>query len=194
MRFIVLSQKEVLGTEYTSIKEPHLLISIRNIGQELDLIKSPYCKSTLVLNFDDVEDINEKNYFTMAQGREVIDFVNNHCHKADLIVCHCYAGISRSVAVASALSKIINHKDDMVYSVGFANSLVYIAVLESYFLERSPEKVWSNLHKLRIDSLKQTLSPQVFYIANRKMQLRSKGKDIANTPNLEREESDDNID
>lgn len=174
MKFITLSQKQVMHTTaYTSIRDNHILISIRNPGLSLDLPKSPYCKATLVLNFEDKEDIAPNTTtFDADMAKQILDFVNAHCHKAGTIVVHCYAGVSRSVAVSSALSKILNHKDDNIYSIGTPNMLVYLTILQTYFSDKFSNKTYPAIHYHRNESLKACLTPIIYRIHEGKIRER----------------------
>jgi predicted protein tyrosine phosphatase len=44
--------------------------------------------------------------FTREQGREILDFVDEHWDKIDTLLVHCEAGMSRSPAIASAIISI----------------------------------------------------------------------------------------
>ena len=179
MKFVTLSQKQVTqSSDYTGIKDNHLLISIRNPHQSLQLPASPYCKGTLVLNFEDFEDFNEDRVcFDVGMAKEILKFVDTHCHKVNTIVCHCWAGASRSVAVNSALSKILNNKDDDVWSHGVANSLVYVTILDTYFSDPQYNKTWPAMFYLRKKAMKMSLSPVMYKIGELKLQERNKLKE-----------------
>ena len=164
MKFLTFSQKQLTqGSDYTGLKQNHLLISIKNPGAIFEPPKTPYCKALLSFEFMDTEDIAVDNgCFTKDEARRIINFVNDHAHKADMIVCHCGAGISRSVAVASALSKILNNEDDVVFNYGCPNILVYTTILEEYFMDKEAFTKWRGIQYKRNEALKNLLSPVMF--------------------------------
>lgn len=177
MNFIFLSQKEVTSTSYTNIQSPHLLISIRNPKQELAIPKNHHCASKLVLEFEDVDVVDvERITFTHDLARRIINFVDAHCNKADTIVVHCTAGISRSPAVCAALSKILNNCDDNIFSRSVPNMLVYTTILEEYFETDNYNIKWPSIYYLRDKTLKQCLPLIVKKIHDNKPILKNKEK------------------
>jgi predicted protein tyrosine phosphatase len=51
------------------------------------------------------------------------DFINKYLDKVELIVCQCDAGISRSSAMAAALSKYITNDDKYFFKLSFKRFL-----------------------------------------------------------------------
>lgn len=175
MNFLVLSEKDITQTDkYTSFTQKHLLISITNPNTTIKLPKTQYCKELLQLQFEDVEDISETS-FTMEMARQILDFVNDHCDGVSAIVVHCGAGISRSVSIASALSKIINHTDDSIFSKGIPNMLVYTSLLDCYFMDVSYDLRWSAIYFMRDRNMKSLLTPVVDRIREYKLRKRKEG-------------------
>lgn len=168
MEFITISEKELTSPEgYANIRKNHLLISIRNPKQHVEIPATHYCKEVLEVEFLDIEDIT-KDSFNKGLARQILDFVNNHISEAEAIVVQCGAGFSRSVAVASALSKIINHLDDDVFSRGVPNMLVYVTMLDAYYEQNNKNK-WSNIFYLRDKAMKDTLDPIRYRLWNYKV-------------------------
>ena len=161
MHFITLNTKEMNSPAYTSLKLPHLLISITDPNRVVKIPKTLHCKQRLDLNFLDIEKITDDS-FNMGMAEEILNFINMYCHQVDLIVVHSENGQSRSVAVGSALSKILNHKDDGVFSHGISNMLVYVTILDAYFMEK-PLK-WSKIDYLRNESVKRNVKGDVFKV------------------------------
>ena len=161
MHFVTFSEKELTQTsKYTDFSEPHLLISITNPNHKVIIPKSHYCKQILHLQFLDVEDIGNDSFnYDIAHG--LLDFVDAHISTASAIVVHCGAGVSRSVAVASALSKIINHTDDNIFSYGIPNMLTYITILDAYFMDKHIDNRWSSIYYHRDKNLKNRLDANV---------------------------------
>lgn len=161
MQFLALSEKQLIQGDYAKISKNHILISIKDIGRKLTVPKSQYCKKMLQLEFNDEYEISNSS-FNQDLARQIIDFVNSNCFTVDLIIVHCYAGLSRSVAVASALSKILNNKDDDIYAIGMPNMLVYTTILDSYYSEQANDKKWSSIFFKRNEAMKKLLSPAVY--------------------------------
>lgn len=179
MKCIALSRKALCNTPaYVSINTNHLLISISCPKDPVDIPSSQYCKGLLRLQFDDVQDLDTQKYtvFNSDMARRVLQFVDDYCSQAQAIVCQCDAGISRSVAVASALSKIINHHDDEVFSSGIPNMLVYNTILEEFFIEKDPRKKWPSIFYLRERAMKLSLDIVTNRIWNKKVDDRIKGE------------------
>lgn len=172
MKFITLSEKEI-STTYLSIRNPHLLISISNPGPDVAIPSTPYCKGILRLKFHDVEDVTTKEiFFDHNMGREILDFVDEGISNVNTIVVHCGAGLSRSIATASALSKIINYRDDDIFSKGIPNMMVYLTILSEYFNERQIRTKWSRIFYVRNENLKQLLNPMIYKILDYKVRKR----------------------
>lgn len=176
MNFLVFSEKELTQTpKYSSFNKPHLLISITNPGAKVRIPKTHYCKETLNLEFLDIEDIGEDS-FDQGIARNILDFVNSHSDGVHTIVVHCGAGLSRSVAVASALSKIINHRDDSIFSYGIPNMLVYNTILETYFMDKAYDLRWSSIYFMRDRNMKELLEPAINRIREYKVKKRREDK------------------
>ena len=174
MKFKILAEKQI-PTDYLNIRENHLLISISNVNHKVEIPKNLYRKALLQLEFDDVEDLDEKSrYFDMGLADDILHFVNKHISEAGLIVIHCGAGVSRSVAVASALSKILNNKDDDMFTLGIPNMLVYTSILEAYFSCKDYNTKWAKIFYVRDSVLKRLLSPVLYRILQFKINKRNK--------------------
>lgn len=72
------------------------------------------------LFFDDIDHLpyngRNKNMFSTEQARQIIHFLNHHFQKQDFeqILVHCYAGISRSQALALFIARYYL-KDETLY-------------------------------------------------------------------------------
>lgn len=178
MNFKTFSEKELNEKgKYMSYNQPHILISISNPKHKVNIPNSPYCKKMLSVQFDDIEQVtSEKVSFNFDIATRILNFVNEYCNLGTSIVVHCGAGVSRSIAVASALSKIINHEDDFIFSSGVPNMLVYTTLLDTYFTNNKSDNVWSSIYYLRSKSMKEKLVPVIFKIWEFKVRNRSKDK------------------
>ena len=108
-----------------------ILISIRSVDSDRAAVAAPF-GDKLFVEFDDVEYAKHGRIITEEQGKEIAQFVRSH-PDAEVIVCQCEAGISRSAAVAAAILKG-NGQDDMPVfksKLYLPNMLVYRTVLRA---------------------------------------------------------------
>jgi predicted protein tyrosine phosphatase len=88
----------------------------------------------LRLRFDDVDDsYNKFRAITEEQARQVVDFVEGVIGRADVLVVHCEAGISRSAGTAAACSIMLGQTDQVFFSPPFSpNIKVYRTILNEW--------------------------------------------------------------
>jgi len=72
--------------------------------------------------------------FTKEDAKAILRFVIPYSAKIGLIVVNCEAGISRSSAIAGALSKIMNGDDEYYFKHYCPNSLVHRLILEACYV------------------------------------------------------------
>lgn len=91
--------------EFTYDK-PWACISIADDPSELPKINAVQRKNLLLLTFldRDIDRNDGLNYFKETHANEIIKFVNDVWDGIDLLMIHCYAGVSRSPAVGNAIS------------------------------------------------------------------------------------------
>lgn len=85
----------------------------------------------LRLVFEDTLEPNRLDSFTGAQARQILDFVGRMRGRVDALLIHCEVGLSRSPAVAAALSRIYEGDDGRWFEMYFPNDLVYQRILEA---------------------------------------------------------------
>ncbi len=90
----------------------------------------------LRLVFDDITQPGTPQSFTPALAAEILDFVASEWDQAEAFLIHCDVGLSRSPAVAAALSRIYYGDDGPWFELDFSNRLVY-DVLVTTHLQRS---------------------------------------------------------
>lgn len=73
--------------------------------------------------------------FTPENAKAILEFTKFYLSKVELVAVNCEAGISRSSAIAGALSKIFNNTDEYFFKNYCPNSLVYRTILEVHFGE-----------------------------------------------------------
>lgn len=162
MKIITLSEKQIKTSSiYNAIKEKHIVISITSAtNQEIVLPNNINRVSQLFLKFDDVQDIDSRViYFDQSMADDILTFVEKHLTSISLIVVQCQAGLSRSVAVGSALSKILNYTDDAIYTKGTPNMFVYTTILDYFFGNRYWKNEYPKIAHHRLKSMSYYLDP-----------------------------------
>ena len=135
MKFLILSREKAEALSNDPNLENCLFISITSYHEDLpQFVPNPAIKGIMRLDFDDVSEFDLHCMLTM-DARKILDFVFAHKDEVDLIVVHCGAGISRSAAVAAALSKILNGDDMWVFENPryCPNNHVYRSILNAHF-------------------------------------------------------------
>ena len=84
-------------------KEPYAAISIQDEGSwnfGFTLTRNRFCRDVLTLYFDDFEEPGAGvKLMDERQAAQIIDFLMQHQHTENILI-HCFAGMSRSAAVA----------------------------------------------------------------------------------------------
>jgi len=85
-------------------------------------------------NKDEIETIKnlKRNIFTRSDAMVIKEFVDLHIDNINMIICQCEAGISRSSAIAAAISDYLSQE-----SSGYFNSYNYLPNIYVYNLLRS---------------------------------------------------------
>ena len=177
MNFITLSAKDMSNPAiYKQIKDKHIVISISGSEDKETIIPSNLsCEGTLHLKFDDVEDIDSKYiYYNQGIAKDILDFVEKHCMQISTIVVQCQAGLSRSVGLASALAKILNGRDDNVFTRGVPNMFVYTTTLEVFFSNPNWDTEFFKISSVRNKQLGSFLSPAMVRLYSAKNRKRKK--------------------
>lgn len=140
IKIVVLPKRKIHNIENT-LTEKHSIISVYTpFSEPANILKNKNTEKILFTSFDDYDTIID-NYeefwgrkqilFSAVNAKEIIDFWNEI--NSDLLIVHCEAGVSRSPAIAAALSKI-NEEDDNFYFKNYRpNSLVYRTILNYHF-------------------------------------------------------------
>lgn len=74
-------------------------------------------------------------YFSREHALQVLKLAFHYYNAAELCMCQCDAGVSRSTAVAAALSKIFNNDDFYFFQNYVPNQFIYRTILEVYHNE-----------------------------------------------------------
>ena len=123
---------------------PFIVISIFDSRSYPPVIgKSTNCIGILQLCFDDVchdfGDIEGEICITPKQGKLIADFVLTYKNRAELIICQCEAGISRSAGAAAAISDYLGEDSTRFYKNSggpngyfIPNKIVYWSVTDGF--------------------------------------------------------------
>lgn len=151
---ITIMSREELERNSSFISKPTLIISINNIGQEKPILDMDNTKiiDVLYLYFDD--EVEGDKIISDAQALQIRDFIISYIDIYNLdsygsylnIIVQCTGGVSRSAAVAAALSKVIKHNDNWVWSNGkfSPNIIVYEKVLKAFDIVIDADEITAN--------------------------------------------------
>lgn len=160
IKFVVMSRREIEDKDYYgTITRPHVVISIADENEgPANIALNDSCMNILRFQFYDIDDIKYKDKYTLfdeKMAEDILDFANDMVLEnfVDTFVVHCHAGVCRSVAVAAALSKILNNEDDKIFKSGCPNMLVYRTLLEKYFLTDNFHTRWESIWEVRESNL-----------------------------------------
>lgn len=97
-------------------------------------------KNIIRFDFDDIEKNDEGKCFTEEDAKNIVTFLNSHdLTKVDKIICSCDGGVSRSAAMAAALSLYFNGNDWNIWGNAqyVPNLTVYRTLLNTLFETKS---------------------------------------------------------
>lgn len=119
------------NAEFFRSDRPWAAIQITS-GHECPALSEENRVGLLRLVFDDITRPDTPQSFNPALAAEILDFVASVWDKADVFLIHCDVGLSRSPAVAAALSRIHYGDDGQWFELDFPNRLVYEALVETH--------------------------------------------------------------
>jgi predicted protein tyrosine phosphatase len=135
MEFFIYSRR---GLEAARPHEvPHVIISITSGPEDVARLRSnDQCRAVLRLSFPDAdapsELFGEDDLFSFSQATQIWDFVLRHRDDVQRILLHCDAGVSRSPAVAAAISRGLGRDDAEFFSGRYQpNMRVYRLLLDA---------------------------------------------------------------
>lgn len=144
----VHDRREVEGNG-VSLAEPYVLISISCPNDPAVIPDREHCKDILRVEFDDVDipiqygfGENKKwaKLFGKEEANKILDFYEKWENKVAYLLVHCDAGISRSPAVAAAITKIGSKSSQYDFWRRYLpNSRVYSVLLTTHY-ERTETK------------------------------------------------------
>jgi predicted protein tyrosine phosphatase len=129
MWFLVLSRPRVARV---TPNVPYIVISITDPDRpEAVIAECPLRMAVLRLAFDDVDVAGSIWKAPSEEDAEaIVRFVAERRSMADLIVCQCEAGMSRSAGVAAALSRWLNGHDEEFFERYLPNRRIYRLILD----------------------------------------------------------------
>lgn len=128
MKIIVRSKGE--AKNYTC-DVPWAAISIATYDGEHPPLSEANRIGLLQLAFRDTDFERQERAFTKELGLEIIKFFEGIIGKAEYLLVHCEAGLSRSPAVAAALNKLYSGDDRYYFQRYTPNMLVYRRIIEA---------------------------------------------------------------
>ena len=116
---------------------PYLRISITDEDKGFVYVNEDkeYLLHSLRLKFWDTDsnDFPDRSAISKEQADKIIDVMEKYKEVAWVVIVNCEGGLSRSPAVAAALSKIYEGTDaEIVRSKPFYNKYVYRTILNAY--------------------------------------------------------------
>ncbi len=140
MNFMVLSRDEI--EEGIVVRTPYLVISIYDSNSKpATLIRGSGFVDALFVQFDDTDPKYSfgKRPMTLKQGKRIWDFVQSHQNQVGTIVIHCLAGMSRSPAIALALSEKLEVESSYWRQTFNCNEHVYQTMTQAITQCDTPE-------------------------------------------------------
>lgn len=121
MKFFIYSRQEIEAMDPHDVS--HVIVSIKTPDDpnNVKLPTNEHTKDVLHLQFHDIDrvvvgysDHLEQNMFQLAHAKQVREFFERN-KDVERFIVHCDAGLSRSPAVAAALSKLYVDDDDSYF-------------------------------------------------------------------------------
>jgi predicted protein tyrosine phosphatase len=120
-RFEVRSAR---NAEVFRCDRPWTAISVSS-GSDFPVLDEKNRVGLLQLVFADITNAGKPGAFTAALTTEILDFVAQMWDKVEVFLVHCEIGLSRSPAIAAALSRVYYGDDGPWAEHDFPNPLVY---------------------------------------------------------------------
>lgn len=127
-RFEVRSAR---NAEFFMSNRPWAAISISS-SNDFPALDAQNRVGLLRLVFEDTTQAGKPESFNAIQATEILDFVELVWDEAEVLLIHCDVGLSRSPAVAAALSRIYYNDDGQWFNSDFPNRLVYQLLVDEH--------------------------------------------------------------
>ena len=134
MKILVMSRDQARFFEHT---EPYAIIGISDsYSTDIEYIDSPNLVGKLMIRFDDImKPVKGKILFKDNTARMIWDFIEEIYNNIDLLMVHCNAGVSRSTAIAAAISKAYNGYCTKYFYWYCPNQYVYKKMMANLYYE-----------------------------------------------------------
>ncbi|NQU26103.1 MAG: hypothetical protein HQ567_32860 [Candidatus Nealsonbacteria bacterium] len=110
---------------------PWAAISISSRDDDFPVLSKYNRRGLLRLTFADTAEPDRADSFTPTLALELLEFAARVWEEVEILLIHCEAGLSRSPAVAAALSRIYYNDDGPWFELDFPNQLVYRLLIET---------------------------------------------------------------
>ena len=124
--------------ELVERSDTYAVISIQDThtgGFGFTFAKNEFCKDVLTLYFDDItREVEGAVLFSDEMAGQIIDFIEKNA-EVDTLLVHCFAGQSRSRAVAAFAVQMLGGDNTSYLEDGGANMYVY-DTLQVVWMER----------------------------------------------------------
>jgi predicted protein tyrosine phosphatase len=118
------------NAEFFRSDRPWAAISISSRG-DFPALNENNQVGLLRLVFEDTTEPETPGSFNTSLATQILDFVEQVWDKVEVFLIHCEVGLSRSPAVAAALSRIYYNDDGPLFEMDFPNRLVYQLLIET---------------------------------------------------------------
>jgi predicted protein tyrosine phosphatase len=119
MEFFVYSRSKAKKMSY-KFDKPTIIISITDPDKGLNAFaKNPNIMSVLRLQFDDTDPDTlwgHEILMSKTDAEKIKQFINAFKDKAECLIVHCEAGISRSAGVMAAIQKYLIGTDEDIFN------------------------------------------------------------------------------
>ena len=130
MKKIVVSSRSKAKEFISDV--PWAAISISDHRDDLPKLNACQRVGLLQLVFEDTE-FNTPDSFKLEHAKQIIEFVREVNDKIEVLLVHCFAGWSRSPAVAAAIDKMLNKKNITRYWEDYEpNMLVFDTIVKEW--------------------------------------------------------------
>lgn len=143
---LVTSLSEAEMIKYGPEFKPFAWISITCPKRDHTGVCFPNAKYILKLKFVDFDELTFPNYgtvnlqFTLDQAKTIVEFVRSIPETA-LILVNCLGGVSRSTAVAAAITYCTGGSDELFWNLSCPNKYVFNMMCEAWSVE-PPTRSW----------------------------------------------------
>lgn len=144
--FIIIRGQRAAEMAYEACLDTgnHIIISVACPGSEVNFKKdlNPYCLDILKINFDDCDNSNsELIEMKIEDANNIWEFIKKYENKIEGIIVHCLAGMSRSAAIAAAISEKYNGHDSNIFKTHTPNMHVYRMMINSMYNLKEKELI-----------------------------------------------------